>query len=381
MTFKKTIGKLHLWLGLASGIIVVWLGITGCILAFEREISHATQEYRFIEEPGKTYLPPTVLKDSVDKYLHGKQTVSLEYLGTKDAALAYYYDDKVYYQIFVNPYTGKVQKVKDMSSDFFGVITMGHYELWLGQTGRMIISVATLIFLVMMITGIILWWPKNKAAANQRFRFKWKPTTKWRRKNYDVHNVLGFYMTWIAIFLAITGLVMGFEWFSKSVYFVTSGGKTMPEHVHPLSDSTLAGTADQQKMVNTVWLDLMKQKKSDNKVGIVFPHDNADALEGYVNHNLDSYFNADFYHYDQYTGKELPTHGVYAGKFATSPLSDKIARMNYDIHVGAVLGLPGKLLAFFASLIAASMPVTGFLVWRGRKKNQKKRRPVNKPVS
>ncbi|ULT38583.1 hypothetical protein KRR40_26155 [Niabella defluvii] len=42
-------------------------------------------------------------------------------------------------------------------------------------------------------------------------------------------------------------------------------------------------------------------------------------MEGYVNHNLDSYFNADFYHYDQYTGKELPTHGVYAGKFENAP--------------------------------------------------------------
>ncbi|MCH5717695.1 PepSY-associated TM helix domain-containing protein [Niabella hibiscisoli] len=376
MTFKKTIGKLHLWLGLASGIIVVWLGITGCILAFEREISDATQPYRFVEETGSSYLPPTVLKDSADQYLNGKETVSIEYLGTRDAALAYYYDEEVYYQIFVNPYTGHVQKVKDMSSDFFRIITMGHYELWLGQTGRMIISTATLIFLIMMITGIILWWPKNKAAAKQRFRLKWKPTTKWRRKNYDIHNVFGFYMTWIAIFLAITGLVMGFEWFSNSVYFVTSGGKTMPEHVHPLSDSTLAGTVNKQKMVNTIWLGLMKQKKTDNKVGIVFPHDHADALEGYVNHNLDSYFNADFYHYDQYTGKELPTHGVYAGKFETAPLSDKIARMNYDIHVGAVLGLPGKILAFFASLIAASLPITGFLIWRGRKKNQKKRNPI-----
>jgi uncharacterized iron-regulated membrane protein len=44
--------------------------------------------------------------------------------------------------------------------------------------------------------------------------------------------------------------------------------------------------------------------------------------------------------------------------------------MNYDIHVGAILGLSGKVLAFFASLIAASLPVTGFLLWRGRKKKQ-----------
>lgn len=375
MSFKKIILKLHLWLGLTSGIVVVWLGITGCILAFERELSNMTQDYRFVKKAGATYLNPNILKDSVDKYLNGKETISIEYLGTNEAALAYYYDSVQYYQIFINPYTGQVQKVKDMDDDFFRIITMGHYELWLGEPGRMIVSIATLVFFIMMVTGIILWWPKSKAAAKQRFKFKWKPTTKWRRKNYDLHNVLGFYMTWVAIFLVITGLIMGFQWFSNTVYFVTSGGKSMPEHLHPLSDSTLAGSVDKGNMVNTVWVTLMQQKKSDNKVGIVFPHDDADALEGYVNHNLDSYYNADFYHYDQFTGKELHTDGVYAGKFDDAPVSDKIMRMNYDIHVGAVLGLPGKILAFFASLIAASLPITGFIIWRGRKKKTKKSIP------
>ncbi len=370
MTFRKITGKLHLWLGLASGIIVFWLGITGCILAFEKEIADATQSYRYVEEPGKAYLPPTILKDSVDRYLNGKETISIEYLGTRNTALAYYYDDSLYYQVFIDPYTGRVLKVKDMSTDFFRVITMGHYWLWLGQPGRVIVSSATLIFVVLMISGMILWWPRNKSAARQRFRFRWKPTTKWKRKNYDLHNVLGFYMTWVAIFLAISGLIMGFDWFSKSFYFVTSGGRSMPAHVHPLSDSTLAGTTDRRQMVNAVWQELMKQKKADNKVGIVFPHDDADALEGYVNHNLDSYYNADFYHFDQYTGEELPTDGIYAGAFLDAPLSDKIQRMNYDIHVGAILGLPGKVLAFFGSLIAASLPITGFYIWYGRRKKK-----------
>jgi uncharacterized iron-regulated membrane protein len=55
------------------------------------------------------------------------------------------------------------------------------------------------------------------------------------------------------------------------------------------------------------------------------------------------------------------------GKLKDTKLADKIARMNYDIHVGAVLGLPGKIMAFFASLFAASLPVTGFLIWWGRR--------------
>jgi uncharacterized iron-regulated membrane protein len=41
--------------------------------------------------------------------------------------------------------------------------------------------------------------------------------------------------------------------------------------------------------------------------------------------------------------------------------------MYYDIHIGKILGLPGQLLVFFASLIVASLPITGFYIWYGRK--------------
>jgi len=51
--------------------------------------------------------------------------------------------------------------------------------------------------------------------------------------------------------------------------------------------------------------------------------------------------------------------------------ADKLLRMNYDIHTGAILGITGKILAFFASLIAASLPVTGLYIWVGRKKKKR----------
>jgi len=50
--------------------------------------------------------------------------------------------------------------------------------------------------------------------------------------------------------------------------------------------------------------------------------------------------------------------------------------MNYDIHVGAILGLPGKIMAFCASLIAASLPVTGVYIWWGRRHKKSKGKPV-----
>ncbi|MBN3661790.1 MAG: PepSY domain-containing protein, partial [Ornithobacterium rhinotracheale] len=48
---------------------------------------------------------------------------------------------------------------------------------------------------------------------------------------------------------------------------------------------------------------------------------------------------------------------------------------NYDIHVGAILGIWTKILAFIISLICASLPITGFLVWWGRKNKKIKNIP------
>src|SRR5690606_1171480 len=117
--------------------------------------------------------------------------------------------ESYYYIVYMDPYSGAVKKVKNMDRDFFRIMVDGHFYLWLPpQIGQPIVASATLIFLVLMITGVILWWPRNRHAAKQRFKIRFN--ARWRRVNYDLHNVLGFYMTWVAIFLAVTGLVWGF---------------------------------------------------------------------------------------------------------------------------------------------------------------------------
>src|SRR5690606_33090151 len=83
---------------------------------------------------------------------------------------------------------------------------------------------STLIFVVMLISGLVLWWPKKKK-AKQRFTIKWN--ARWRRKNYDLHNVMGFYVMWIALVLALTGLIWGFQWFGVAVYWIAGGDKAV----------------------------------------------------------------------------------------------------------------------------------------------------------
>jgi len=368
MQVKKYVRIIHRWLGLVAGLVVVVLGITGCLLVFEAEIRNLTESYRFVKSEGKPFLPPSILKPIAEKKLQSKLALGIEYPGKDKAAVAAYYDETHYELVFLNPYTGELLKHKNMNHDFFRFILDGHYYLWLPHAvGQPIVASATLIFLFLLISGLILWWPKNKGAARQRFRVKWNAS--WRRKNFDLHSVSGFYMTWIAIFITITGLVFGFQWFAKTVYWVSSGGEAMQEHQHPLSDTSQAPVfAD---IADYLWNKHLPGTKPDESLAVYFAHLNSDPVEIIVNHRPGTYYNADYYHYDRNSGAALNAQGSWDGKFSEAKTADKIARLNYDIHVGAVLGLPGKLLAFFASLIAASLPVTGFLLWRGRLKKKK----------
>lgn len=371
MTIKLIVKRIHLWLGLTSGLIVVFLGITGCILAFQREIENTFQTYRYVNERATPQLPPSKLQALAEKELPGKDVHAVMYMGKNHAAQVIFFEaaaDSYYYLVYIDPYDGKVLKVKDMDSDFFRIMVMGHFYLWLPPAiGQPIVASATLIFLIMMITGIILWWPKTRKIARQRFTIKWN--ARWRRVNFDLHSVLGFYMTWLAIFLALTGLVWGFQWFAQGLYAVTGGEKSLL-YTEPLSDSTRSGNATPGAAIDIVWEKMQRLYPQAESIEVHPPHGTSAPIAANANPDADTYWQTDYRYFDQYTFNELQVHHIY-GRFTGASTADKIIRMNYDVHTGAILGIAGKVMMFFASLIAASLPITGFLFWRGRKKKKK----------
>lgn len=374
MSLKKIIGKVHLWLGFVSGIIVFIISITGCLYAFQAEIQDLTQSYRFVaEQPDGAMLPPSRLKAIGEGQLPGKHIHAVLY-GEKGRAaqvIFFNFEPRYYDIVYVNPYSGEVLKVEDVDANFFQIILDGHFYLWLPDAiGQPVTATATLIFVVMLISGIVLWWPKNKKAAGQRFTIKW--SARWRRKNYDLHNVLGFYASWIAIIFAVTGLVWGFQWFAKGYYSLAGGEKSLM-YMDPVSDTT-AHLAAGRPAIDQVW-DLMRREHPDAKVMEIHVPEGDLAISATANTESDTYWKTDYRFFDQHTLAELSVDHVY-GRFGEAKAADKLMRMNYDIHVGAILGLPGKILAFFISLICASLPVTGIYIWWGRRNKEKASKDV-----
>ena len=106
-------------------------------------------------------------------------------------------------------------------------------------------------------------------------------------------------------------------------------------------------------------------------IEVHMPETNSSAIAANANSEDGTYWKLDYRYYDQRTLQEVSVDHIY-GRFPEAKAADKLLRMNYDIHTGAILGFAGKLLAFFASLIVASLPVTGTVIWWGRRKKAKK---------
>ncbi|WP_409416251.1 PepSY-associated TM helix domain-containing protein [Flavobacterium sp. PS2] len=419
--FKRTAAWLHLWLGLGSGIIVVIVSLTGCMYVFEHEIKDFIEDWRFVTPQEKAYLLPSQLISIADKEMKGKKATSVTFGEKDEAAIVGYFvakkekkeDNKgkeeeaqkekkqakagnlasnekpkdkepkrkkrrsgTTFNVYMNPYTGQVLNVKAFSRedpDFFRFMLNGHRALWLPyDIGRPIVGVAILIFVVILITGIVLWWPTKwiKSIRDKSFKIKWAASFK--RVNYDMHNVLGFYSMFFLLFISLTGLVWSFGWFSKSLYWVTSGGKPLVENRESPKSDTTNVKAFHVATVDKVMLKLAKESPQAAGILISMPEKPSDPIGAFVYKKSHTFYNMDRYSFDQQSLKDITIKTPFSGKYEDASVPDKIRRMNYDIHVGAVLGLTGKILAFFASLISASLPITGFLIWWGKQKFSKK---------
>lgn len=364
MTFKKINAWVHLWFGIASGIVVVILGITGCILVFEQEIRSISSPWLHAAAEGRSLLPPSKLYQSVSIALSDNKVSSIWYHGEDHTAHVTVNSDST---IFVDPYTAKVVAMVD-HEDFFHIVEEGHFYLWLPkEIGEQVVGWGTLIFFILLLSGLILWWPKrwNKKSLDQSFKIKWK--ARFKRLNYDLHNVLGFYSIIVAILLAVTGLMMSFQWFNKGLFWL-AGGTDKPG-IEAVSDTLNHPQTKMLVQVDKAWHKGINELAEHNSKDIIvsFPEKASEAI--YVCTDMFSGTWRDVY-LDQHTLEVLPASNK---RLLDENAADLIRRVNYGIHVGAIGELPTKILFFIVSLICASLPITGFYIWWGKKSKSKKK--------
>lgn len=384
-TLRKTAYQLHLWLGLTSGLIVVIMAATGCILAFEKELKHAIHpEKYFVKTIRKEKLPFSVLKLNAEQALPDSLKVSrveissdpsgsyaFRSLKMNDEALTYWGTYIYYYRVYVDPYTGKVLDVENAKNDFFEIVMDLHRRLLLGEKiGKTITGYSTLILAIILVSGLVIWFPRKMNKKALKGMFLIKTSAKWKRVNYDIHNVLGFYAVVPLLLITFSALIWNFEGFDKWVK-KTLNGKVKTEQK---AKSTLPAKkfSDPKNILDLVGNRVEKSLTDKKSALISFPKTEEGTYYAEVTFGNKQYQNEQF-NFDQYSGKILK-HQFYNDK--NIGYGTALRARNYDLHMGSIFGLSGRILYLFAGIIAASLPITGFIIYLNRKKKKPKKKKM-----
>ena len=402
---KKIFRKIHLWLSIPFGLIITLICFSGAMLVFEDEVNELFRhELYYVETVGEVPLPIEQLLEKVTATLPDSVSVtSVSISSDSERAYQVNLSKPRRASLYVDQYTGEV-KGKSERSGFF--MFMFRMHRWLLDSmnpggegifwGKMIVGVSTLMFVVVLISGIIVWWPRTRKALKNSLKIS--GTKGWKRFWYDLHVAGGMYALIFLLAMALTGLTWSFPWYRTAFY------KVFGVEVQQRAAQGHEQKSDAQKR-NTKLAAHREKKREGNEVR------KGERSRRPENNHSDMYsVTSPFVYWQEIydkLGRQNPeykqisissgTASVSFNRFGNQRASDrysfntdngeftetnlyqhqdksgKIRGWIYSVHVGNWGGMLTRILTFIAALIGASLPLTGYYLWIKKMINKRKR--------
>ncbi len=220
MNFRKVLFWIHLGAGLTAGLIILIMALTGMSMAFEHQIlDFAEQDLRTVEKPS-----PEAGRLSVDdlaaKAREAKKgarvtgiTLASDPLG---AAVVNF--GKGGGSLYLNPYTGTVLGGESKAHQFLHQMEDIHRKLAWGEKGQVVTQACNVFFLFLVISGLYLWWPRNWHWNSLKGIVFFNAAVQGKQRDWNWHNVIGFWCLPILLMTTLTGLVMSYTWANNLLY-------------------------------------------------------------------------------------------------------------------------------------------------------------------
>ena len=397
--FRKTVFWLHLITGLAAGIVILIMSFTGVMLAFEKEITAwAERGDRLIATPTADAKPLSLdlllARLREHKPEARPSAITLERQQNIAVQLSFGRTNSAY----LNPYTGDIRQPSNSGvRSFMQTMLTWHRFLGAGEQrralGKAITGACNAAFLFLAVSGLYLWWPRQRtrnalqavALINLKLRGK--------ARDWNWHNVVGFWCAPVLIVLTITALPISYRWANDLVYKVTrttpppqgSGPgassllveiSTPPPGAKPLGLDALFAIAKNEfpqwkqityraggtggtsrSAASTTEPGRKAQSKGDRPPA---PGSPQPVTLSIVEENSWPLFATTQLTLDPFTGKILRKEG-----YSAFNLGRKVRSWTRFLHTGEALGPIGKLVAGAASAGALLLVYTGCaLAWR-----------------
>ncbi len=411
---KKIFRKIHLWLSVPFGLIITIICFSGAMLVFEDEVTECFRhDLFFVEQVASAPLAADSIAAIVSASLPDSVSVNgVSIFSDPNRAWQVSLSKPRRASVYVDQYTGEI-KGKYERSGFF--MTMFRLHRWLLDTmkpdgkifwGKVIVGTATLMFVLVLISGVVIWWPRTVKALKNSLKIM---TGKgWHRFWYDLHIAGGMYALILLLVMALTGLTWSFSWYRTGFYKVfgvqmeqSAGGHGAPSHganqgqsstakrergerpadeakaesnrAHNRGDRSNAHSGEsidnhQQALISPfgAWQTVFDELKSSHPDFHRITISNGTASVAF--NGLGNRRAADKYSFDARTGAITE-----ATLYKDLPASGKIRGWIYSVHVGDWGGMTTRILTFLAALIGASLPLTGYYFWIRRLAKKRKK--------
>lgn len=371
---RKVFHKLHLWLSIPLGVFLSLICLTGAILVFETEIKEcmSPELYRVEVKEGEVKLSPSQLAAAVMRQVPDTLVVSgIQYYADAERACMVSFKNGGRRQLSVNPYTGEVNGWVGISKFFQTVKGLHRWFLHQPESksdktlGRLTVGVSTLLFVVILVSGFVIWMPRKMKNLKQRLTVSF--TKGWRRFWYDSHVAWGFYATLFLLLMSLTGLYWSFGWY-RSLATSLFVGEVKKEQTAAVPAAVKQGkrrpSADYLQAWDRVYEEIAHRYPQYTWISL------EQKQASVSTRSLSATRRADVLTFDKATGAVLDVQ-----RYADIPASKTLKGTFYSLHTGNWGGLWTKVLYFLAALIGAVLPWSGYyLWWKKRKAKQKQKR-------
>ena len=392
---KKIFRKIHLWLSVPFGLIITLVCFSGAMLVFENEANEwFRRDLYYVETVKGSPLPMDKLLEKVATTLPDSVAVTGVSISS-DPGRAYQVSLSKTRRasLYVDQYTGEV-KGKSERSGFF--MFMFRMHRWLLDSmnpgnegifwGKMIVGVSTLLLVFVLISGIVIWWPRTRKALKNSLKIT--ATKGWRRFWYDLHVAGGMYALIFLLAMALTGLTWSFPWYRTAFYKVfgvevqqrAAQGHEQKSDAQK-RDTKLAAHREKKREGNEVRKGERSRRPENNHSDMysvtspfVYWQEIYDKLRRqnpeYKQISISSgTASVSFNRFGNQRASDRYSFNTDNGEFTETSLyqhqdkSGKIRGWIYSVHVGNWGGMFTRILTFIAALLGAALPLTGYYLW------------------
>ncbi|MEZ4708718.1 MAG: PepSY domain-containing protein [Caldilineaceae bacterium] len=240
----------HFYAGVYVAPFLIMLALTGLIMLYHNTIESIQYRDRLFVTPSGQQTAAEAQLQAVQEVYAGATLT--EYIPPKTAdrssQISLVTADGQELTVFVNPYTNTVLGTLDKTTTWYSWASNVHGTFLLGNTGDRLIEIAAGLAVVLLITGLYLWWPRTKKAIASAFwpRLRSGQRIVWR----DLHSSIGFYLSLVLLFFLISGMAWTGVWGDKFVQAWNSFPSAKFDA--PLSDQTHA-SLNQAGMKEVPW--------------------------------------------------------------------------------------------------------------------------------